>query len=276
MSKISTQRVSNAGKLLQNLLKKVDNGDEVLTEFEIHKLNKTHYQRGSRVYVTGAPGKQQFDPATEGALIAAINKVKSRSERSLDGIISGVGEAALELKQANLDRDGYLSDDEQKKVKSKLGKSLLEFARVHGGDSVSDFKIKVPLAKVYVPKRAFAPPANATAKAMVEALVKHFNDFGNDNHVGLGSRVATRYVLSTIETQGVAAAIAKLPAATAKATLRELSRRIKQADPSGPEFEPKRIYVQPKAVPILDKLAKSLGVRASFVGVAKAPSFNFY
>lgn len=275
MPTLSNKKVAQATSLLQKLVRKVDNGDEILTAYELHRTNKTKHIRGSYVYVPQGT-THQLDTETETALLAAINRAKSKSQRGVDEIAKGIGEAGKEAKAADRDGDGKLSDAEAKKVRSPLGKSLVAFARVHGGDSISDFKIDVAPVKVYVPKRPFVAPKNKTAPELVEALLRHFNDWGNDNHVGIGSRESTRHVLATAEAEGITRAIAKLPETTAKAVLREFSKRIKQPDYRGNGFEPKRVYVMPKAVGLFDKLAKKLGVTASFVGNPVAPKFDFY
>jgi ribosomal protein L22 len=109
----------------------------------------------------------------------------------------------------------------------------------------------------------------------VEKLVTHYNSWANDNSMH-GTRPAsiTRYVLGPAETKAIAIHIAKQPTSTAKALLRELSKRINQADDRG--FDPKRIYVEPKAEKLLEAVAKKVGLTLDFKGDPKAPKFDYF
>src|SRR5262249_14537127 len=155
---------------------------------------------------------------------------------------------------------------EQKKVKTALGRALLAFAAKHGTSTVRSFRLAAPDQTTWQPKTPFKPPAGATPEALVDTLMQHFNAFSNDNRSGPGPDGVTRFAAGPREAKGGVAALAPLPAATAKATLRALSKRILMADDRGRGFKPRRIWIDPKAVPLVEKLAAKLGVKASFRG----------
>ena len=271
MPSIPIKRISSAAALVQKLVDKVDNGDATLTVAEFKRVNP-----GWQPQVRGQPRvyKGSLDAETDAVLLAAINRAKTRGDRSTTGIKSGIQEVVDEFKKADADGDGKLSDAEQKKVKSPLGLSLAAFATLHGGDSISDFKLPA-VAGVYVPKTPFVMPRGATSMGIVDALVKHFNAFSNDNRVNDATHTPTRFVLGEVEAKGIAAEIAKMPQTTAKGVLAAFAQRIQMNDTT--DFKPPRIWIDnAKGIAAFDALAKGLGVKADFQGKPGAPSYNFW
>ena len=130
--------------------------------------------------------------------------------------------------------------------------------------------------EVYVPSRPFVAPNSGTTAEYLEKLVTHYNSWANDNSMhGTRPGSITRYVLGPEETKAIAVHIAKQPSSTAKALLRELSKRINQAD-NDRTFITKRIYVEPKAEKLLDAVGKKFGLTLDFKGDPKAPKFDYY
>src|SRR5207302_895160 len=85
---------SSAARLLQALLKKLDNGDHVLTESEVLRATNGRYYKvrygkdGKPLQITGKDGKPMTPPrpsvdtATMEALLAAVRRGKSAADRS--------------------------------------------------------------------------------------------------------------------------------------------------------------------------------------------------
>lgn len=272
MANLPLSSATKGASLLKKLLKKADDGDGVLTETEVRRATNSA-ARWNRS--TPDTDTWSVDVTTQKALLAAVAKQKSAGDRSLSAIVSGVDEALKELKAADKDGTGSLSDAEMNRVRSNLAKNLLAFSKLHSRASPSSFKITP--AKVYTPTTPFRAPRGATAPKLTEALLVHFNAYANDNAQG-GARPAsiTRYVFGKDEAKGLAAEIAKLPATTGKAVLRELSKRVHMADQRANGFQPRRVYFEANARAGLDKLAAALGVKVNFKGVAKAPVFDYF
>jgi hypothetical protein len=270
MADMKLKRVQSGAALVKKLLEKADNGDQTLTVGEVDKaLGPSNPPPGTR------PDTWSADLATRSVLTAAVNKTKSTGDRTLDGIKKGVDAAFKEIKAADLDGDGALTVAEQKKVKTNLGKLLMGFAEAHGDKSVTWFKIK-PGEEMYVPKRPFRAPANATASAWVDAAVKHFNGFSNDNSThGRRPDSITRYVLGTTEAKGIVSELEKLTATKARAALRALDKRINTGNPLRIE-DPKRVYLDEGGQKVMGALAKKLGISVDLKGEPKAPKFDYY
>lgn len=265
MADLKLTRVRSGAALVKKLLDKADNGDATLTLSELKKA-----YRGNR-----PPDQWTVDVKTHDVLQAAVNKKKSAGERSVGGIKQGVDEALAEIKAADLDRDGQLTAAEQKKVKTPLGRSLLAFSEAHGDKSVTWFKIKAA-EEVYVPSRPFRAPPNASPVHWIDAAVKHFNGYSNDNSThGPRPQSITRYVLGRTEASGLVAELEKLPAAKAKAALIALGKRINTPRPLTIE-EPRRIYLDDEAQKAVGAFAKRLGVKVDLKGELKAPQFDYY
>lgn len=272
MADLKLKRVQSGASLVKKLLDKADNGDEVLT---LKEVKKSYNGDGGRWGATLTPDVWTVDVKTADVLQAAVNKLKVTGDRSVESIKKGVDETLKELKAADLDKDGALSAAEQKKVKTKLGKTLLAFSEAHGERSVTWFKLK-PGEELYVPTRPFRAPANATAAKWIDACVKHFNGYSNDNSKhGRRPDSITRYVLGGTEARGVAGELEKLTPAKAKAALRALSDRINTPRPLAPE-DPVRIYLDAEGQKVLVAAAKKLGITVDLKGEQRAPKFDYY
>jgi hypothetical protein len=269
MANVSMKRVAAGAKLLKSLIKKVDNGDGTLTASEVDRAFGVK---------RGRPAPQEAVVALQ-AVKAAVNKVKVKSDRSVEGIVGAVDDAHGEVKSANADKSASLSDAEAKKVKTTLGKELLKFSREHGDDALSEFKLAARPPE-YVPTKPFRAPTSGGAKAWVEAAIKHYNGWANDNSPGYsvprGQQNPSRWVYGLTETRGLAKEIAALAPAKARAALRELSKRIMQPDYRSQNWTPKRLYVDAKGQAVLNALAKKLNVTVSFKGDPKAPAYDYY
>jgi hypothetical protein len=270
LSMLNIPLVLDAAQLLKELLTKMDNGDETLTASEAIRA-----MRGDVVF-TPVPEEPHFDNVTFEAVRAAIDKMKAQSVRSLSGLHDGIDRAMAEITLAAT-TNSNLDYAVNKKVKTTLAKTLLNFAAAHSGHRAEEFHFMPGTDPVFVPTKPFVPKASDSPAELVESLMGHFNSYSNDNSTH-GRRPAsiTRYVLGTVETTGIAKAIAALPAARARQVVAALARRIHMADDRSSGWMPRRIWVEPKAESTLDRLARDLEVSADFKGVPKAPGFDYY
>ncbi len=263
--------IQSAGKLLEQLVGALDNEDEVLTIAELDKIQWANDDRSSAMR-----DHPQFDGVTYDALSAAIHKMKSAADRSVTGIQAGIREAVAELVARDANGDGKFTGTELKFQKTRLAEVLLVFSAAHGKKKLADFPFEKPEGKIYVPTRPFRAPSGGSAGEFVDALVKHFNAFSNDNGGGYSGSDTTRIVMGAVETNAVVKEIEKLSPTRAREVLTALSGRILQGDYRGDGWNPKRIWIQPSAVGQVEALAERLGVNKSFRGAAAAPSYDYY
>jgi hypothetical protein len=211
------------------------------------------------------------DPLIRDALVHAVNRAKNEGHSTLEGVAKAIDDARKEIQAANSDGNTKLSVTEQKKVKTVMGRSLLGFAYLHAKDKLSDFSWTPE--KIYVPSRPFRAPYRATAGEHVQALVKHFNAFSNDNK-GAGANNISRFVMGDVEAGGMAKEIEKLSPTFGRAVLRALEDRIQQ-DPNA-IGDPQRVYLSPSAQDLMDAVAKKFRVRCDFAGDPRPPQFDYY
>lgn len=254
---VTAAQVNASARLLTALLRASDNGDGLTRVVEIGKADFRY--RG------------QPDPHTTNALVTAVNRAKNKGDPTIDGVAAQIELARKEVVALNTDGDGTISPKEQAKPRTELATLLLAFTRQHPTAKKGDFSFTPE--KIYVPTRAFRAPAGATAGELLDALLKHFDAFSNDNK-GAGADGVTRYVLGDIETKGFAAEIAKLTPARAKAVLAELEARVQM--PTNALGPPRRVYFTGPAQTLIDAVAKKFGVSHDFAGDPRPPSFDYY
>src|SRR6185369_2211269 len=96
---------------------------------------------------------------------------------------------------------------EVRRIKTNVGKALVEFARAHASDTVADFDFAKPAsAGGYTPAHPFHP--HGDAKAIAAQVVKFFDRWPNNNHWQGG--FTSRVVLGREESQHILDAIEKL------------------------------------------------------------------
>ncbi|MFL5321004.1 MAG: hypothetical protein ACJ790_15185 [Myxococcaceae bacterium] len=256
-SELKKKDLDAAVTLLAGLVHKTDNGDQVMTPVELARAKITY---GGKV-----------DAAAADVLGHAINRAKNEGGRDLASIEKVLNDAKAELLALNTDGNATLSPAELGHAKSILAKSLIAFAAERKGAKLSDYTTTPE--KLYVPTTPFKPPANATAAEYVQALTKHFDAFSNDNK-GAGANNISRFVMGTLETEGMAKEIAKLPVTFRKQVLKALEARVQQ-DPNV-VGDPQRIYFTPDAEPLISKVARDANIHCNFKGVAAPPKFDYF
>lgn len=257
MATMKLTQVKAAAALAERVARKADDGDEVLTTQEVDRLEK----------------QGQIDAATAAMLRTAIALAKNQGDQTLEGIAKALLSTRDRIVTFDKNKDRQLDDKEQKRVRTKAGAALLEFARQHGKQKIGSFKLKPDGKDLWVPRRPFRVPPNALPDQIVNALMTHFNGRANDNYAA--ANAPTRFVVGDAEAKGIAGAIAKMPAAQARDVLKELSARIQQPDYRG-TWNPMRIFLADKAAERIEALAKKLGVRANFRGQPGAPKYDYY
>lgn len=246
-----------AANLMIAIIKKADNGDDVMTPVELTRA--------------AVAFKGQRDTVMQAALMHAINNAKNSGDRTVEGVVKVIEAAKGAVLALNKNGDSTLSPEELGRARRVIDQALISVAEQRPGAKVSDYTVTPE--KIYVPSRPFRAPPNATAAAYVQALTEHFDAFSNDNK-GAGARNISRYVMGEVETAGMAKEIAKLPLSFRKAVLKALEARVQQ-NPN--EIgDPQRIYFTPQAEPLLAKLAKDAHVSCNFKGVARPPQFDYY
>ncbi len=254
---LSKAQVDRGAKLLTDLLAKLDNGDQVMTTTELSR---------AKVSYKGDESKGQLHTT----LWTAINRASNKGSRDLEGIANEIELARKEIHAGNTDGKAAISGTEQMRANSVLGEALRGFIHAHKDDKVSDFKITPE--PIYVPSRPFRAPYRASAGEWLQAAVKHFNSFSNDNK-GAGADNISRYVMGEIEAKGIAKEVAKLSPTFGKSVMKALEERVQQGQGV---TDPQRIYLTGEGQTPLLAVAKDLSVKVNLQGDPRPPSFDYY
>lgn len=198
------------------------------------------------------------DSPTIAALTGAHGHGRATGPQALNDVKKSIDDLAKRVRSADKDGDGVLSDKEQRALRTKGERGLLGFVEVARRHGVSDFEMPKPPPEVRPHFRW-----SGTPKEVCQSLLDAFSVRSNDNHwpswaVSTERRgVAARYVVDVSEAKEMVAALKNLYPARQKSVLTELAERTASS-----------VFgcaaVTPKAKPVFDAYAKSLGLTLEF------------
>ena len=194
------------------------------------------------------------DPATLAALQGAHGFGRATGPQPLADVKKSIDDLKARVRAADKDGDGVLSEAEQKKLKTAGEKSLLGFVGVAKNHQVSDFTMPAPPPES---RPAFKWSGNPAEVA--QSLLAAFSIRSNDNHWPMWGTpyekrgMSARYVIDVSEAKEMVQALKNLYPARQKSVLTELAGRTATS-----------VFgcaaVTPKAKPLFDAYAKSLGL----------------
>ena len=254
MPSIKLTDVSKAAALLKKVAEKADLAkDGTLSREEIRYLGQA--ARGAAK-----------DPKTLAALQGAHGHGRATGPQPLADLKKSIDDLKARVRAADKDGDGVLSEAEQRRLKTNGERGLLGFVGVAKSRDVSDFTMPAP-----PPEHRPRFKWSGTPAEVCQSLLAAFSLRSNDNHwpswgVPQEQRgMSARYVIDTAEAKEMVQALKNLYPARQKSVLAELARRTERTAFGC-------AAVTPKAKPIFDAYAKSLGLQALKFGNPGAPS----
>jgi hypothetical protein len=194
------------------------------------------------------------NPATLAALQGAHGFGRATGPQPLADVKRSIDDLKARVRAADKDGDGVLSEAEQRKLKTAGERSLLGFVGVAKNHQVSDFAMPAP-----PPEHRPRFKWSGTPAEVAQSLLAAFSVRSNDNHWPTWGTpyekrgMSARYVIDAAEAKEMVQTLKNLYPARQKSVLTELAGRTAQSGFGC-------AAVTPKAKPLFDAYAKSLGV----------------
>jgi hypothetical protein len=167
-------------------------------------------------------GRDSITPAEVVNSVMRFSQVKGSSE--ITQVKKAIDELTQRARGRDKDKDGFISDAEQRRGTSGAEQAVIRFAGAFAHDSLDDFNLPVQ-HETRLPRFSWT----GTTKEVCSSLLNAYSERKNDNSWGMGDG-PSRYVLSTGEAQKMVKALEPLYASRQKAVLTELARRTEKSE----------------------------------------------
>lgn len=196
--------------------------------------------------------KKPADKLTPAAAIeSAMRFAQAKGSSEVKDIKKSIDEIARRVKAGDKDGDGFISDQEHRKLKTGAENSFVRFGKSYAGHKVTDFNLPTP-HQGKLPSFSW----KGTPQQVCTSLLKAFSDRKNDNFWSSwagGDGGPSRFVLTQTEARKMVDALQPLYASRQKAVLTELAARTLKS-----EFG--CVSVNAGARAVFEKYASDLGV----------------
>jgi len=252
MASVKIADVSKAATLLKKLVDKADvNKDGALRTKDLDGV---------------APANPKIPyPQKQYDLRSALHGVQrlamSRGSVALPDVKKAVDEVAANVKAADRDQDGFLSDAEYRSLKTGAAKRFVDFVGGHAKDKVSDFD--------FAPAKTTKPYFSwkGTPAQVCSSALEAFSSSSKNNYWpswGSPAKGAARYVLGAAEAKEMVKALEPLYASRQSAVLTELAGRTAES-----KFG--CVSCDAGARKVFEQLAAKLGVKGLTFNAVAAP-----
>lgn len=213
-------KVSDVGRTATLLKKLVEKAD-------VNKDGAVRWREARYGGDTGTPitpkKKVRNARAPGEAIEAAVRFTQTRGSSEVKEIKKSIDEISRRVKAGDKDKDGFISDQEHRQLKSGAESAFVFFGKSYAGHKLTDFNLPA--------QREARPPAfswKGTPQQVCTSLLRAFSDRKNDNFWAswaTSDSGPSRFVLTQAEAKKMVDALQPLYPARQKAILTELAGR---------------------------------------------------